>query len=175
MVTYKCENKCCLIKINPYKENTTHYSYLKSNTNKKAGVFIYDPKEQRVLLVQSRGQYWGPAKGTLENGENNKDCAIREVKEETGIDIVGEQFIKATKIKNKSIYYYVEMNIENVDVQDTNGNDANGITWIKLDCLKKCINSGLIVLNQHCRIIFIRFLNIFYPKTNFVKVSKKIL
>lgn len=42
------------------------------------------------------GPTWGPPGGRLEFGESFEDCAIREVREEIGIDIVDPKFFAAT-------------------------------------------------------------------------------
>jgi 8-oxo-dGTP pyrophosphatase MutT (NUDIX family) len=143
---------------------------------RKAGVFIYDPAEDRVLLVQSRGQLWGPPKGTLEvdRDETSCECAIREVKEETGLDVKVEDFKQAVKIKNRAMYYYVERNTEPVSIQYNHpDNDANGITWIKLDCLNDCIKSGNIILNQHCKLVLKKFMGKELIKSDFIKVKTR--
>jgi len=172
MHEYTCDKKCCTVKVNMYD---THEPMRPRRRNyKKAGVFIYDPKEDRVLLVQSRGQLWGPPKGTLELGEDSTQCAVREVKEETGITVIPSSFTRATKIKNRAVYFYLEMDSCPVEIQkDLDDNDANGITWIKLDCLKQCIYDGHIVLNQHCKLVFERFMNMTFPKSGFIKVVSK--
>ena len=158
---YTCEKKCCPVQIveYPYASFSRSSSHLRRGNCRKAGVFIFDPEQNRVLLVQSRGHLWGPPKGSLEieRGETSCECAIREVKEETGLDVKATEFTRATKIKNRSIYYYLEKKACRVDIQDLTENDANGITWIKLDCLEECIESGKIVLNQHAKIVFKRF------------------
>ena len=134
--TYYCPDKCCKIYIKPYIGNKTANTHYRNY--KKAGVFIYDPGENRVLLVQSRGHLFGPPKGTLNIGEQDRNCAIREVKEETGLDISYDDFSRATTIKNRAIYYYLEMKWCDIKVQENmKDNDANGITWIKLKCLEK--------------------------------------
>lgn len=43
--------------------------------------------ELRVLLVQHGARHWSFPKGHVESGETDCETAIREVKEETGIDI----------------------------------------------------------------------------------------
>jgi len=170
MRVYNCAKGCCTIKISPH---STHHPHRLQRIKKKAGVFVFDPKENRVLLVQSRGQFWGPPKGTLEENETDMQCAIREVEEETGLKIV-PNFTKVTKIKNRAVYYYMEMDSCPVYVQnDDKTNDANGITWIKIDCLEKFIEEGNISLNRHCKILFARFLNKLFPGTDFTRVSKK--
>jgi hypothetical protein len=155
------------------KYNRYKYIRPKRRNYIKAGVFIYDPGEDRVLLVQSRGHLWGPPKGSLEYGENEIECAVREVKEETGIDVSSSNFLKATKIKNRAIYFYMEMDKCDVTVQNNINdeiNDANGITWIKRECLSECIYNGHIVLNQHCKIVFKRYMDQIFPKAGFTLV-----
>jgi len=172
---YKCPKKCCLIEViepNP----PTLIRRLRRGHCRKAGVFIYDPSEKRVLLVQSRGQLWGPPKGTLEVDieETSSECAIREVKEETGLELKAEDFSRAIKIKNRAIYYYTERKTEPVHIQNGNDdNDANGITWIKISCLEQCINSGHIILNQHCKLVLKKILGHEFPKSEFIKVRPR--
>ena len=78
---YKCLDGCCTIDIVSYSGINNG----KFTEKKKAGVFLYDPDSDRVLIVQNKGNLWGIPKGTFEDGEDNLACAIREVKEETGI------------------------------------------------------------------------------------------
>jgi 8-oxo-dGTP diphosphatase len=57
-----------------------------------AGGIIFNDLEQ-VLLINNEAlkdpakSYWGFPKGHLNEGENSKDAAVREVKEETGLDV----------------------------------------------------------------------------------------
>ena len=51
-----------------------------------AGGLITDPKGH-LLLIFRRG-YWDLPKGKVDEGESVKECAIREVKEETGLQAV---------------------------------------------------------------------------------------
>lgn len=171
--THFCHNGCCKIQI-----DYSLFSDTNSNTNKKAGIFIYNPTEDRVLLVQSKNELWGPPKGSLKENETYYDCAIREVKEETGIELKYEQLTRVVRIKN-SVYYYAEIdNSEylNVTIQNSETsemNDANGITWIKTECLEKMINSGQIKLNLYAIIILKKFLKKSFSKSDFVFVKKR--
>ena len=172
LVEYKCKNKCCTILIKEYTDRYTQFSIYP----RKAGALIYDPQTDSVLLVQSRGQYWGIPKGTLEDGETSKTCAIREVYEETGILLSSRDFKDMTRIKNRAVYFYVEMDKIPVTIQehnDNDSNDANGICWIKLDCLDECIRTGNISLNSHTKLVLARFLGKIFSKSNFVKVYRK--
>jgi 8-oxo-dGTP pyrophosphatase MutT (NUDIX family) len=170
MQTHYCNNGCCSVIIKNYNRTTRYFN----RNYKKAGVFIYDPKEDRVLLVQSRGHLWGPPKGTLNLGEQEINCAVREVKEETGLIISYKDFTKAVKIHNNSIYYYLEMDTCELTVQDTIvDNDANGITWIKMNCLENAINNGNIVLNHYAKIAFYKLKHKKFKKPNWTLVQRK--
>ena len=170
MMIHQCRNNCCNIKINEYKLKDP-LIHEKKRYKKKAGIFIYDPETKKVLLVQSRGRLWGPPKGTIKDNELDKDCAIREVKEETGINILESNFLKIMRIKNNAIYYYVEMKECNVNIQDhIKNNDANGICWINIDCLEELILQGNISLNRHAKFTFIRFLNKQFQDSNFIEI-----
>ena len=75
MSNYKCKNNCCILKIKKYiPKNITDKTLQK---RKKAGAFIYDPTSDKVLLVQSKGNFWGPPKGSISINETETDCAIR--------------------------------------------------------------------------------------------------
>lgn len=56
-----------------------------------AGIIIYkiDPltNERLYILLQYLRGYWDFAKGKLESGETVREAAIREVKEETNLDV----------------------------------------------------------------------------------------
>lgn len=170
MQTYYCCDGCCQIKIKAYRATPRYFN----RNYRKAGVFIYDPKEDRVLLVQSRGHLWGPPKGTLNLGEQERNCAVREVKEETGLDISYDDFTKAVKIRNRSIYYYLEMSTCDIDVQDSIiDNDANGITWIKMKCLEKAILDGNIVLSHYAKIVFWKLIQKTFHKSTWTVVQRR--
>lgn len=167
MELYNCKNKCCKFKIKPYINNNQNISF---HNNKKAGIFIYDPKTTQVLLVQSRGNLWGFPKGTIKNMESPIDCAIREVKEETGLHININNIKNYTNVHNNGIYYFCEIKSKELEIQDHKDNDANGIGWIKINCLQDCIYNGNIDINKHTEIVLERFLKIKISKSDFIKI-----
>ena len=170
MQTHYCRKGCCLVQIKTYNIIKRYFN----RNYRKAGVFIYDPNEKKVLLVQSRGHLWGPPKGSLNVDEKDTDCAIREVKEETGLNISCENFSDYVKIRNKAVYSYLEMDSCDIKVQDNiEDNDANGITWIKVSCLENAIIDGNIVLNHYAKIVFWKFLNKTFPKSTCIKIINK--
>ena len=156
MQTNRCHKGCCNFTVLPYKHG--YHAYNK-NVNpeqklRKAGSFIYDKQKNKVLLVQSRGQMWGPPKGSIKENEEVIDCAIREVKEETGLDIEEKNFLGSIIIKTKAQYYFTDMSETDVVLQThIEDNDANGIGWFDVDCMNSLINDGLISINQHCRML----------------------
>lgn len=170
MTSYHCEKECCTIMVRDYDQ-----PFYKRRNCKKAGVFIYDPEEERVLLVQSRGQLWGSPKGTLEVDldEDDIQCAVREVKEETGLDIDPDTLSNYVRIKNRATYYYLEHPTCETKIQEFEENDANGITWIRLECLEKCVKDGKIILSKHSQILFKRFLGKTFPRSDFIRVSRR--
>jgi len=55
-------------------------------------IFSYDKEEKEVKFLaikrsEEDGGFWQPVTGTLEEGEHKTDCLIREIKEETSIDL----------------------------------------------------------------------------------------
>lgn len=54
-----------------------------------AGAVVYtvDSGVRKYVVIRSRTGSWGYPKGHIEKGETEQDAALREVKEETGLDI----------------------------------------------------------------------------------------
>jgi 8-oxo-dGTP pyrophosphatase MutT (NUDIX family) len=128
--------------------------------NSKAGVLLYDESRGSVLLVQSRGNLWGIPKGTLELNETFPEAAVREVFEETGIKLDGVNKSKYIKIPDQDCVYYF-LNYAQCDVKiqgHIEGNDANGIGWVKLECMETLILESKIKLNKHTEFAIRKFL-----------------
>ena len=70
-----------------------------------AGIIVYvtkvinDVPTRLYLLLQYPRGYWDLAKGKLEEGETNEQAALRELKEETGLDARLDEGFK------KALYY----------------------------------------------------------------------
>ena len=164
--TLFCNKGCCTYLLSKPCEKNFYFSnrndddpYVKRY--KKAGVFIFDPEANKILLVQSRGQYWGPPKGSLNIDETVKEAAIREVIEETGIILRSDQLNMYTTVKGKSLYYFVKIPVCNVSVQThIEDNDANGIGWFSVDCLADLMKNNTVNINSHCKILIKRLLNL---------------
>ncbi len=79
------------------------------------GVIIQDEK---ILLVNGdgNGDFWCLPGGRMEYGENLKSCLVREVKEETGLDVtagdafaVSEFLFDANHFHNVDIFFHCTM------------------------------------------------------------------
>lgn len=159
MSIISCKKGCCTLYTTEYTLNKTVFDY--NERRLKSGVFIYDPGTDSVLIVQSKGNLWGAPKGTMNKSDKSfVECAIREVHEETGLIIKPENLTRHTMIRQNVVYFYTEMSLCSVSVQNqVPDNDANGIGWIKTECLNDCVKDGTIDLNHHFCVIFLRFLN----------------
>ena len=160
-----CINNCCKLYISPYDGYTQqNYNYKTKQSKKKAGIFFYDPKQNKVLLVQSRGFKWGSPKGSMEDEDHNDvvTCALREVKEETGIDVQKSDInMNVRYIIDRTTYFYIECNEMPIFIQEgIDFNDANGITWIKVECLVAMVKADKMDINYHCKRLLKRFLKI---------------
>src|SRR3990167_175571 len=172
--SHECDKGCCQIQIKPYIDLKTPR---RRGRCLKAGVFIYDPKQKRVLLVQYKGNLWGPPKGSLEIEKNETliECALREVREETGLVLESKDFCSYIRY-NKIFLYYTELESSDVKIQENSeeeANDANGITWIKLECLEQCVRDGHISINEPCKACLKYFLNVTLPENEFILVEPK--
>jgi 8-oxo-dGTP diphosphatase len=100
-------------------------------------VVIHD---EQVLLVRGRRGLWSPPGGHLDFGESPADAAVRETKEETGIDVTSVEFIAITNdVLDDVAKHYVtiwmrgETTQSAVEIQDTD--EILEACWFALDAL----------------------------------------
>jgi ADP-ribose pyrophosphatase YjhB (NUDIX family) len=151
---YTCSKNCCNIIISKYDNKNNFFVKNAPKNRKKSGVFVYTSDKKKILLVQSRGKYWGPPKGTLEENEDWETCAIRELKEESGIVLKNTDVLNRFGfIKSNAYYFSLEKNDVDITLQIVNNNnDANGIGLFNINCLVEMVKNNKIVLNQHGKI-----------------------
>ncbi len=63
-----------------------------------AGAVIYNPKTKEYLLLEHSHKrvYWSFPKGKIERNETEEQAAIREIKEETNLDVAFQPGFKET-------------------------------------------------------------------------------
>ena len=85
--------------------------------HKSAGFIVYKDNPREFLLLHYVKNHWDFTKGHIEKGENEIKAALRELKEETGIDKinimpffseVSEYYFKdETKLNHKTVVFYI--------------------------------------------------------------------
>lgn len=99
---------------------------------KSCGCIIIE--DGKVLLVKQTQGHWGFPKGHVEENETEVETAIREVKEETNIDVEVEENKRYTmeyitnKGKSKEVVYFIAKQIGGeIKKQES---EINEIEWI---------------------------------------------
>lgn len=110
------------------KLRNTHLVSLKCLYEKSCGAIIFytGKNNTRILLVKNNnGRYWSFPKGHIEIGETEKETAIREIKEETGLDVeIKEGFREVSdycpfgKIKKHVVFFLAQAYTDNVVMQE---------------------------------------------------------
>tara|TARA_Y100000768_G_C23853077_1_gene621987 strand:- start:15 stop:488 length:474 start_codon:yes stop_codon:yes gene_type:complete len=143
-----CECGGCIFEMSVYDSDKGF-----SRNRRKAGVVIFNPPTDSVLLVQSRGNLWGFPKGSIEENETVEDAAIREVREETGYVLKTKDLLRIHRVNNKVHYFESYSARHPLQVQKTPGNDVNSLAWVKLSCIKMLTESSKIQLNSHAKFL----------------------
>lgn len=119
------------------------------NKEVSAGAVVFRKENKSILFLliySRRNKIWGFPKGHIEQGENEKSTALREIKEETGledlkfIDSFREEDIyeamsnrepfKGQTIEKHSIYFLYEAENKNVTVDS---HEIADYRWLKVD------------------------------------------
>ncbi|MEI8176070.1 MAG: NUDIX domain-containing protein [Candidatus Omnitrophota bacterium] len=119
------------------------------------GAIIYRQEKKKLLFLliySARNRIWGFPKGHIEKGESEKEAAIREIAEETGISALRfvegfrEEDIypalsnrkpnKGTAIEKHSVYYLCETKSAKVIVD---GSEITDHAWMSMRDAKKLL------------------------------------
>ncbi|MBI2630609.1 transcription antitermination factor NusB [Candidatus Nomurabacteria bacterium] len=117
--------------------------------DKKGGALVYTRKDNQregnilFALVHDVFGYWTISKGTIEEGENEREATIREIKEEIGLDIeieekLGEnQYVASHPEKGKSLkkvsYFLAKSEYKELVLEKSTGLDA--ARWFELSAI----------------------------------------
>ena len=143
----------------------TEFSYLKNTTltslkclyeKSCGGVIFYNGKSNtRILLVKNNnGKYWSFPKGHIEIGETEKETAIREIKEETSLDVeIKDGFREISeycpfgKIRKHVVFFLAQAFTNNVKIQEE---EISEYIWVDLQQARKLCtyNNDLRIINK---------------------------
>lgn len=130
----------------------TELSYLKNTTltsikclyEKSCGavVFYNGKSNTRILLVKNNnGRYWSFPKGHIEIGETEKETAVREIKEETSLEVeIKDGFREVSdycpfgKIRKHVVFFLAQAFTDNVRIQEE---EIAEYVWVDLQQARK--------------------------------------
>jgi 8-oxo-dGTP pyrophosphatase MutT (NUDIX family) len=111
---------------------------------KRSGIIFISRKNEEVKLLVVKGNGSGIysfPKGRQNEDETVETCAIREVMEETGIQISEEELLDKKKCKiGKNTYFIIEVNEDDYqifNIKDTR--EVSEVSWKTIDELKNII------------------------------------
>ncbi len=117
----------------------------------RVAVSVIVHKDGKILVGKRKGSHgaeeYGLPGGHLEYMETLEDCAKREVREETGIEIQHLRFFSVTNITRYAPKHYVEICFiaewKKGKVQTCEPHNCEGWAWIKADEIPKPQFAGL--------------------------------
>ena len=112
-----------------------------------AGGVVYRIKDNGVIevkLITTKAWKYSLPKGHVENNESTEDTAVREVKEEAGVDAKIEAFLGTAewKLRNgelKTVYIYLMKLIKDGEVNDPD-NEILKAEWKTLDDAERLVD-----------------------------------
>lgn len=131
---------------------------------KSCGIMVYHSleKEQKFLLLQSRiNNHWSFPKGNMEIGETEKETAIREVFEETGLPLSVVEGFKTSchyKLENgnlKEVIFFLgeateaSVQIQVVEIMDYKWlNQEEAIMQLTFENVKLILKEAIQFINE---------------------------
>lgn len=106
--------------------------YMELRKEKSCGCIIF--KDNKVLLVYEKNRnFWGFPKGHVENNETEIETALREVKEEVGLDVEIDatkrytlNYIIKDEIDKTTVLYLAKAKNDNILMQDS---EIENVKW----------------------------------------------
>ena len=106
--------------------------------------YTYDDKGNIVFFAGHPGgnktNYWSLLKGQRENNEDLIDTALREFKEESGVDLSNYRDdlvylgkVKQSKVKDVHAFSIMLDNTDSIDPKQCRSNMADGCPWPEID------------------------------------------
>ena len=109
---------------------------MKLKKEKSCGCIIL--KNKKVLLVYEKNRnFWGFPKGHMENGETEIETALREVKEEVGLDVEIDKerrytlnYVIRDEIDKTTVLYIAKSKNDEIIMQE---NEIENIRWCSFE------------------------------------------
>ena len=159
----QCRNPVQNLKISIEGETSSN-NILESGLQ-KAGVLVFD-STGRILLQQSYGNKWGLSKGAVHDlspsVETPRSAAIRELEEETGLDLSKEDLTILTGFSlYKTKYIFYQVLIEQALKHIVPKKESTAVAWVCPICYQEKLEDqsglkGLKAVNWASRIVLER-------------------
>lgn len=120
----------------------------KKHKNTRCGAIIFNKDATKMLIVENNYLFkelhiskWGMPKGIINYSETFNECAMREIWEETGLDVTikkNQLFIKI----NNTYYFPIKIN-EHDPTYKFNIHDVKeirSVKWYEINYIKNCLN-----------------------------------
>jgi 8-oxo-dGTP pyrophosphatase MutT (NUDIX family) len=117
---------------NPFPRPFQHY---RPRSQKVYGVVCVSTQGTVLLVRGRRLGIWSFPKGHLIGNELGHECALRELKEETGIELSKIDYTGSRKLYAGEYFFYTVEDEIPIKVHDTNEIDAAG--WFTLDTMRE--------------------------------------
>ena len=107
------------------------------------GIIFYKTRQNvKILLVKNNnGRYWSFPKGHIEDGETEQETAVREIKEETGLDVTLvnsfreiSEYCPFGKIRKRVVFFLARAFTDNVKIQEE---EIDSYIWVDLQQARK--------------------------------------
>jgi len=186
-----CLDSCCVLfqrKTPVYHKTLTNEDYMKFNlVDRVAAGMIAQNQHGQFVLVQSHRDKWGFPKGGVDKDESLLECAIREMKEETGflireneIDKDEEIIVEHPSKTNKRTIHLFKC-LRRLIFRDESSisfssihSDITGIGFLHLHCAMKLNDRRIARLNFHTyNFFYFQHQHLYTPPRYFhVKMTK---
>ena len=102
-------------------------------------MIVQSPEKDRILLIQQYGRKDNIlAAGYIGRGESAEDAVIREVKEETGLDVTELHFNRSEFFeKSNTLMLNFICTVSDTDLSGTDHEEVDKAQWFSLDQAKK--------------------------------------
>lgn len=131
----------------------------KINYLTRCGIILFNEDLDSIVLVENKYLYdeigmskWGIPKGVLEQGETFHECAMREVYEETGLQITlkkNQPFLKL----NSTYYFPIRIDIRDIMIPKDN-QEIKSSKLMKLSYIRSYIR-----YNKDLKLLMVKFIN----------------